>query len=231
MENLTLIGKDQLCHYYRNANRSKEVHNLILKDYVGEKGNALRELNVFSKSLVWEILRNDIEESYQRRIVALSEIPNEDQSLFLGRVLFIRSIDRLPFDCILSGHDAVFSNGKMLKMGQTVNLLREWFLTHEQYDIASPAAFLFNIREKSLHVSEIMTEYFKERKLRLLYFKINLGIEIDECSNEAIPIWTGEGVIPQTANILQAGELIKDPKHLARIILPPSVFKKEIGED
>lgn len=231
MENLTLIGKDSFCCYYKNTNHLKAVENLILKEYVNGDGNALRILNIFSKNLVWRILKNDIEESYDRRIIALNGIPPEDQLLYVGRVLLIRKIDKLPIDCILSGDDVMFSNGKMLNFRQAVNLLKEWLLIHEQYKIVSPAAFLLNLREKSLHVSEIMNEYFKSRNLRLLYFKINLGIEFDEDSEEIVPIWVGEGIIPQTAKILEAGELIQDSKYLARIILPPSVFKKQIGED
>jgi hypothetical protein len=231
--NLTLIGEDSFCKYCETLNETELTKYLVLKQYVNGDGNALRVLNAFSKNLTWREIKNNIESNHQRGIAAFSCIPREDWPSYIGKILLVRRVDKLPFDCILSGEDAVFYNKDdgFIKFNQAVGSLREWLLKNNQYQIENPAAFLLSTRKKALCASEIITNFFESRKLRLLSFKMSLGIEFDDYQQEIIPIWRGEGVIPQTAKILENGQLIKDPKYLARIILPPSVFKKQIGEN
>jgi hypothetical protein len=229
MENLTLIGKDQFCRYYKTPNHSKSVEGLILKEYINGDGIAMRALTVFTKSLVRKEFRNNIEESFQGRIVALSEITDEDRMVHLGRVLFVRRVDKIPISCILSGDDCIFQTDKTLKFYEAVSILKNWFSLHEQYRV-NPAHFLLDTTEKALSAAEIINDYFKSRNLNLRYFKIDLGIEIDEESKEIVPVWVGEGIIPKTASILEGGQLIEDSKYLAGRIFPPSVYKKEIEE-
>lgn len=229
MENLVLIGRDRLCCYYKTPNRSKTVERLVLKEYVNGDSIAIRALTVFTKSLVWKNIKNDIEDSFQGRVIALSEIPDEDRLVHMGRVLFVRRIDKLPISCILSRDECLFYSDRILKFKEAFLYLRNWLSLHKEYNI-NPAHFLFNTEEKTLSAAEIINNYFKSRNLNLLYFKIDLGIEIDEETGKVVPVWIGEGVIPQTAHIFEGGRLIENSKYLAERILPPSVYKKEIGE-
>lgn len=232
MENLTLIGKDQFCCYYETPNHSKSVEGLILKEYTNGDGVAMRALTVFTKNLVRKEFRNDInkEYSHQGRVVALSEITGDDRMVHMGRVLFVRRVDKIPFSCILSGDECSFYQpDKWLGFYDAAGILRKWLLLHEQYSV-NPAHFLLSTSKSALSAAEIINKYFKSRNLNLLYFKINLGMEIDEESKEIIPVWVGEGILPQTTSIFEGGKLIKDSKYLAERIFPPSVYKKEIEE-
>jgi len=229
MENLTLIGKDQFCRYYTTPNHSESVSKLVLKEYTNGDGIAMRALTVFTKSLVRKKLRNNIEEFFQGRIVALSEITDEDRMVHMGRVLFVRRVDKIPISCILSEDDCIFQTDKTLKFYEAVSVLKDWLSLHKQYKV-NPAHFLLNTTERTFSAAEIINNYFKSRNLNLRYFEIGLGMEIDEESKEIVPVWVGEGITPQTASIFKGSELIKDSKYLAERIFPPSVYKKQIEE-
>ncbi|MFA5346265.1 MAG: hypothetical protein WC315_08355 [Candidatus Omnitrophota bacterium] len=229
MENLTFISQDEFCRYYKTPNHFEAVEKLVLKEYISGDGIAMRALTVFSKSLVRKELRNNIAESFQGRIVALSEITDEDRMVHLGRVLFVRRVDKIPISCILSGDDCIFQTDKTLKFHEAVSVLKNWLSLHKQYKM-NPAHFLLNATERTLSAAEIINNYFKSSNLNLRYFEIGLGMEIDEESKEIVPVWVGEGITPQTASIFKGGKLIKDSKYLAERIFPPSVYKKEIEE-
>jgi hypothetical protein len=230
MENLTLIGKDKFCRYYKTPNHSKPVEELVLKEYTNGDGIAMRALTVFTKNLVRKKIRNNIEESFQGRIVALSEITDEDRMVHLGRVLFVRRVDKVPISCILSGDEcALYQIDKSLGFYEARGILKNWLLLHKQYNV-NPAHFLFDVTERTLSAAEIINDYFKSKNLNLPYFKINLGIEIDEESKEVVPVWVGEGILPQIASIFEGNQLIKDSKYLAERIFPPDIYKKEIEE-
>ncbi|MFA5207924.1 MAG: hypothetical protein WC428_04650 [Candidatus Paceibacterota bacterium] len=230
MENLTLIGKDQFCRYYKTPNHFKSVEELVLKEYTSEDGIAMRALTVFTKSLVRKEFRNNIEESSQGRVVALSEITGDDRMVHLGKVLFVRRVDKIPISCILSGDSCAFYRAdKDIGFYEAGGILRNWLLLHNQYSV-NPAHFLLDTTKRALSAAEIINEYFKSRNLNLQYFKINLGMEIDEESKEIIPVWVGEGILPQTAKISEGGKSIKDCKYLAGRIFPPSVYRKQIEE-
>ena len=230
MENLTFIGQDKFCRYYRTPNHFKTVERLVLKEYVNGDSIAMRALTGFTKNMVWKYLRNDIEEYSQGRIIALSEITDEDRMVHMGKVLLVRQVDKIPINCILSGEDySFYHSDEMINFNRAVSILKEWLSFHKQYNI-NPAHFILDATQRTLSVADFINNYFESRKFNLLYFKINLGIEIDEETGNVVPVWVEEGVIPPTAKILEGGKLIQDSQYLARRILPPSVYKKEIEE-
>lgn len=233
MKNLTLIKTDDVCCYYLpHEELDEELRKLVLKAYVNEDGKALRMLNVFPKNLVWRFIRNNIVEMYQPRIVALNNIPLDERPAYLGRLLMVRRVDKFPFDCILSGENIVFSNGDLLNFGQAVETTKEWVQEKEQYSNIIPAHFVFALRQNALTVSDILNAYFSLKELELVSFRINLGIEIDEESGKVIPVWIGEGINFQTAEIREkgGGSIEKDTSCLAEKILPKTVYKKQVGE-
>jgi hypothetical protein len=227
--NLTLIGQDRFCFYYTTPNRLKAVADLVLKEYRNDDGIARRILTTFTKYLVAREISNDIVEFFQQRIVALSEISTEDSLFYLGKTLLVRKVDQLPIECILSGDLVLFSNGTVIEFEEAVSILQKWLLNHKQYSI-NPGAFLETVKEKARRMSAIFKQYFELRSLKLLYFRMSLGIEIDEETKKPVPVWIGEGINPQTAIIFENGNLIEDSMYLANQILPKSVYKKEIGE-
>jgi hypothetical protein len=222
MENLTPFKRDKICCYC-NSHRG-----LVLKEYENSDSRALRILNIFPKGLVHRIIGNDIVEIHQPRIMGLNRICPEDRPAYMNRLLMIRRVDELPFDCILSRDNARFSNGKMLRLGQTVNLFRSWIQINEQYDEINPAHFLLDLRSRLLNAFEVIDAQFPT-DLELLSLKVNLGIKVDEDNGEVIPVWTGEGVIPQTAEIMENELIVKDPFYLAKKILPEKVYLRQVG--
>ncbi len=229
MENLTLIGQDKFCRYYKTPNHFKTVERLVLKEYITGDGIAMRTLAVFTKRLARKEIINNTEESSQGRIIALSEITEEDCLVHMGKVLFVRHIDKIPISFILSGGECFLFSDKIIKFKEAADILKEWLILHNQYNI-NPGHFLLDAIQRTLSVAEIIDEYFKSRNLKLFYFKINLGMEIDEETGKVVPVWIGEGIIPQTAAIFEGGKLIKDSKYLAKRILPDNIYKKEIEE-
>jgi hypothetical protein len=227
MENIVLVREDSLCRYYRISNHSESVKRLILKEYVStEDGIALRALNERSKKIGAKIISNNIKESFQGRVLALSEFPCEERVIHMGRVLLVEPVDELPFRCVLEGRDKYsFKKEEALSFKQATVVLKERLLSHPQYEKINPAHFLLQTIPKVLSVSDAINDYFNSRGLSLTCFEMRLGIEIDEESGKAVPIWMGEGVIPQTANIFENHTKIKDSNYLAKKILPLGSYK------
>ena len=230
MTELTLIGRDHLCHYYNTSNVC--LRGCVLKIYNGGEdieSRARRVTTVFTKTLAVGKISNNLECAYQRRVLALSQIPEDGRSKFMGRALLVRKVEELPMKCIVSSKEVFFSEkNKMIPLDEASNVFQEWLCLHKQYNVVDPPDFLSETRNQILSGFEIIDNYFKSRKLSVAFSIVNLGIEIDD-TGKAIPVWIREGVNSTTSNIYNGNVIMDNCHDLAKIILPTSVYEKEIA--
>jgi hypothetical protein len=208
------------------------LRGCILKIYnEGEdiESKARRTTTVFTKTLVVGKISNNLECVYQRKVLALSQIPEDERSGFMGKVLLVRKVEKLPMRCIVSSKEVLFlEKTKIIPLDEASNVLQEWFCLHKQYNVVDPPDFLSETRNQIVSGFEIIDNYFKSKKLSVAFSIVNLGIEIND-TGKAIPVWIREGVNPTTSNIYNGNTIMENCHDLAKIILPGSVYEKEIA--
>lgn len=198
---------------------------MIIKEYEGGEGVPTRACTSFLKRIVRTTIPSNIVCPNQEKI--LIKLSPEEKSPLMGRVLRIREVDRLPFDCILSGKDIFYYSGSdCIAFEKALALFKKMISKKEQYAIVAPEEFFSEIETRTKLAFGILEKYFKSRFMRIAYLRMEIGIDI---TSRPVPVWIGEGVIPRTAVIFSnQGKTIDNCWELARMLFSPIEYEKEV---
>jgi hypothetical protein len=216
-----IARKEPHATFYRIHNSS--LKNNLLKFYSGVDGPFLRALTSFTVfSLIGrrKPLGTEISEAYQRKVVALSGLPENHWNYWLGRVLLVEDIAPIPIDFIIEdGKGIVFvKNGEVVSRNDALALL----------NVSEPEKILSAIESGSASIYSEIRKYLEARDLSIENLIMNFGIGRDE-KGALVPIWAREGLNPKTALVYDRKERMMDVVEFAQRIIPPSVYKKDIG--
>jgi hypothetical protein len=219
MTKFTLIGEDRFCRYYYTSNPC--LRGIALRVYNGGEdieSMAMRTMDVFTQTLAVKEMPNTLEHTFQRKVLALSEIDRNEYPQYMGRVLLVRETDKMPVNCIITDNKVLFVNDQgILSLEEASVFLQEWLSSQQQYDIVDPLDFLSKTKVRLSSGFEIIDGHLKSKELNRSYSTVSLGIEIDEKGN-SIPVWMGHGVVPSTSTIFYNGRIIESCHQLAEII-------------
>jgi hypothetical protein len=202
--------------------------NYLLKVFNGPDGPWERALAAFSmcRLIGWRNVEHEIYQQKQLVALNLSSASFEERDSLMGRVLLVRKTEPIPMTFIGTGQMDVeiFQNGEMILAEDAEVVLRDLSLKTGN-DLSG---FLEIIMAKTVMVHLQSRDYLAPRKMTLEALVLNFGIGHDEETGKPVPLWTGSGISPKTAIIMDGNEEMKDLQRFAELVLPESVYKKEL---
>jgi hypothetical protein len=227
---MTVHSKFNGCTFYVPDN--ERYQDCLLEVFNGPEGPYERVLAAFSMARLvgTKIVKHDIYTSLQLRALNLSlSSSRERDNKLLGRVLLVRKTVPIPLAFVAS-HEVrvdIFHNEQEITSDDAQEILRDLSLQVGQ----ELPGFLELMMANSASVYYQSRDYLAPRKLILESAVLRFGIGYDEETGEPVPLWTGSGISPKTAHIMYGDEEIKDLRRFAEMVLPPSVYEREFGEE
>lgn len=224
---MTVHSKLNGCTFYVPSNRSYQDY--LLEVFNGPEGPWERTLAAFSmcRLIGSKNVEHEIFQHKQRIALNLSSTSSKERDDgLMGRVLMIRKTIPIPLTFIISGQMSVdiFQNGKMILAEEAQEVLSGLSLATGK----NLSDFLEVMMAKSNLVFWQARDYLAPRKLILEGLTMNFGIGCDDETGNPLPLWTGSGISPKTAVIMNGNEEMKNIQEFARLVLPDSVYKNEL---
>lgn len=208
--------------FFITSNPRMNENGLMLKYY--REGAPFRL--IASHTMKGMEIETEIEYANQRQVLALSEIPSKDWSLYFGRVLLVRKVMAIPVDFILDSEEE-----DVVVCVRNRNVIPRHEALQKGRFIEDPQKTIDEIEGKVISVYKKAQKLFNEKGLFIKNVRFNFGIDLTGNGPPSL-LWVGEGITPRTAIICNGKERMIDCLDFMKKLIPQDVIHKEtIGED